>query len=137
MGVQLCVDLTPSQVRPKPANPFAPCLPHRYGVPRELGAVLIPPTPNENGAKLRVIIPRVHADRTVAQFRVQAAAVVGVGPRCRGLGWGQVGIGVLVLARFRSARAHTHTPYTHMMTPHRRQRTRCWSASRAKQISST
>ena len=77
VGVQLCVDLTPSQVRPKPANPFAPCLPHRYGVPRELGAVLIPPTPNENGAKLTVIIPRVHADRTVAQFRVQAAAVVG------------------------------------------------------------
>ena len=137
VGVQLCVDLTPSQVRPKPANPFAPCLPHRYGVPRELGAVLIPPTPNENGAKLRVIIPRVHADRTVAQFRVQAAAVVWVGPRCRGLGWGQVGIGVLVLARFRSARAHTHKPYTHMMTPHRCQRTRCWSASGATQISST
>ena len=102
-------------MRPKPANPFAPCLPHRYGVPRELGAVLIPPTPNENGAKLRVIIPRVHADRTVAQFRVQAAAVVGVGPRCRGLGWGQVGIGVLVLARFRSARARVraHTLHTH------------------------
>jgi hypothetical protein len=41
---------------------------NEYGVPRELGAVLI------QGTQLRVIIPRVHADRTVAQFRVQAPA---------------------------------------------------------------
>lgn len=41
---------------------------NEYGVPRELGAVLI------RGTQLRVIIPRVHADRTVAQFRVQAPA---------------------------------------------------------------
>ena len=40
---------------------------HRYGVPRELGAVII------RGNLIRVIIPRVHADRTVAQFCVQAA----------------------------------------------------------------
>ena len=76
-------------------------------MPRELGAVII------RGNLIRVIIPRVHADRTVAQFRVQAAAVVGVGPRCRGLGWGQVGIGVLVLARFRSARARARAHTTH------------------------
>ena len=33
-------------------------------MPRELGAVII------RGNLIRVIIPRVHADRTVAQFRV-------------------------------------------------------------------
>ena len=63
-------------------------------MPRELGAVLI------RGTQLRVIIPRVHADRTVAQFRVQATAV-GVGPRSRAFVVG-VGVGVLVLARLRT-----------------------------------
>ena len=37
----------------------------------------------------------------------------GVGPRCRGLGWGQLGIGVLVLARLRTARARARTHPTH------------------------
>ena len=41
---------------------------NEYGVPRELGAVLI------RGAQLRVIIPRVHSDRTVAQFPVSDPA---------------------------------------------------------------
>lgn len=41
---------------------------NEYGVPRELGAVLM------RGALLRVIIPRVHVDRTVAQFPVRAQA---------------------------------------------------------------
>ena len=76
----------------------SPWLPRRYGVPRELGAVLI------QGTQLRVIIPRVHADRTVAQFRVQAPAV-GVGPLCRAVVVG-VGVVVLVLARLRSRPTH-------------------------------
>ena len=67
-------------------------------MPRELGAVLI------RGTQLRVIIPRVHADRTVAQFRVQAPAV-GVGPLCRAVVV-VVGVGVLVLARLRSRPTH-------------------------------
>jgi hypothetical protein len=86
-----------SRLGPKPANSLAPCLPRRYGVPRELGAVLI------RGTQLRVIIPRVHADRTVAQFRVQAT--VGVGPPCRVVVVG-VGVGVLVLARLRTRPTH-------------------------------
>ena len=83
-------------------------------MPRELGAVLIPPTANETGAKLRVIIPRVHADRTVAQFRVQAAAVVGgratlPGPRVgAGRDWG-----ARPSSTPHSARARTHPTHTH------------------------
>ena len=103
VGVQLCV-LKPSfppphvQIGAKTCHPTCPlCLPRRYGVPRELGAVLI------RGTQLRVIIPRVHADRTVAQFRVQATAV-GVGPRSRAFVVG-VGVGVLVLAQLDSAHA--------------------------------
>ena len=100
VGVQLCV-LKPSfppphvQIGAKTCQPTCPLfLPRRYGVPRELGAVLI------RGTQLRVIIPRVHADRTVAQFRVQATAV-GVGLRSRAFVVG-VGVGVLVLARLRT-----------------------------------
>ena len=41
---------------------------NEYGVPRELGAVLI------RGAQLRVIIPRVHSDRTVrVRVRIRAS----------------------------------------------------------------
>jgi hypothetical protein len=91
------MSMSMSRLGPKPANSLAPCLPRRYGVPRELGAVLI------RGTQLRVIIPRVHADRTVAQFRVQAT--VGVGPPCRVVVVG-VGVGVLVLARLRTRPTH-------------------------------
>ena len=53
-------------VRPGGTSQFVMCDDPRneYGVPRELGAVLI------RGGQLRVIIPRVHSDRTVAQFPV-------------------------------------------------------------------
>ena len=36
----------------------------QYGVPRQLGVVIV------RGHQLRLIIPRVHSDRKVAQFRV-------------------------------------------------------------------
>lgn len=57
-------------VQPGSTSQFCMCDdPHNeYGVPRELGAVLM------RGPLLRVIIPRVHVDRTVAQFPVRTPA---------------------------------------------------------------